>query len=108
HVEEGSMFRALTAACALAVALVTSVSAADAPGVTATEIKVGGIFPFSGPASSIGLVGRAVLAYVQSINDRGGIGGRKIHYHAYQDAHTPPQGREHARQRVPGGEIAVL
>src|SRR2546430_11843531 len=30
--------------------------AADAPGVTATEIKIGGVFPFSGPASSIGLV----------------------------------------------------
>ena len=50
----------------------SSAFAADAPGVTQSEIKVGGVFPFSGPASSIGLVGRGILAYVQSINDRGG------------------------------------
>ena len=58
---------------ALSLALTASALAADTPGVTATEIKIGGVFPFSGPASSIGLVGKGVLAYVQSINDRGGI-----------------------------------
>ena len=50
--------------CALVAALGTSAHGADAPGVTPTEIKIGGIFPFSGPASSIGLVGRGILAYV--------------------------------------------
>jgi len=72
------MFRAFAILCALAFALVTQAFAADTPGVTATEIRIGGIFPFSGPASSIGLVGRGILAYVQSINDRGGINGRKL------------------------------
>src|SRR6267154_1360016 len=56
---------------ALALALSAPAFAADAPGVTPTEIKIGGVFPFSGPASSIGLVGKGVLAYVQLINDRG-------------------------------------
>ena len=65
-------------ASALLLALSAPAFAADTPGVTATEIKIGGVFPFSGPASSIGLVGKGVLAYVQSINDRGGINGRKI------------------------------
>ena len=51
-VEDGSMFRALMVACTLTLAFQTSVRAGDMPGVTATEIKVGGIFPFSGPASS--------------------------------------------------------
>ena len=60
--------------------------AADEPGVTATEIKIGGIFPFSGPASSIGLVGKGVIAYFQMINDQGGINGRKINYIAMDDA----------------------
>ena len=67
------MFRAAMIGCALVMSLMDCASAAEAPGVTATEIKVGGIFPFSGPASSIGQVGKAVLAYVQSINDRGGL-----------------------------------
>jgi branched-chain amino acid transport system substrate-binding protein len=82
--------------------------AADAPGVTPTEIKVGGIFPFSGPASSIGLVGRGILAYVQSINDRGGINGRKINYIAYDDAYSPPKAVEHVRKLVESDEVAFM
>src|SRR5580704_9372866 len=70
--------------------IATSAAAADAPGVTAAAIKIGGVFPFSGPASSIGLVGKGVIAYVQSINDRGGINGRKINYIAMDDAYSPP------------------
>ncbi len=106
--EDGLLFRALTTACALIAALATSAIAADTPGVTATEIKVGGIFPFSGPASSIGLVGRSVLAYVQSINDRGGINGRKINYIAYDDAYSPPKAVEHARKLVESDEVAFI
>ena len=77
-------------------------------GVTATEIKIGGVFPFSGPASSIGLVGRGVLAYVQSINDRGGINGRKINYIAYDDAYSPPKAVEHVRKLVESDEVAFI
>ena len=102
------MFRAFTFSCALALALATSAFAADTPGVTTTEIKVGGIFPFSGPASSIGLVGRGILAYVQSINDRGGINGRKINYIAYDDAYSPPKSVEHARKLVESDEVAFM
>jgi len=82
--------------------------AADAPGVTPTEIKIGGVFPFSGPASSIGLVGRGTLAYVQSINDSGGIGGRKINYIALDDAYSPPKAVEHVRRLVESDEVAFM
>jgi branched-chain amino acid transport system substrate-binding protein len=90
------------------LALGSSAFAADTPGVTPSEIKVGGIFPFSGPASSIGLVGRGILAYVQSINDRGGINGRKINYIAYDDAYSPPKAVEHVRKLVESDEVAFL
>src|SRR6185436_4529237 len=93
---------------ALALALSVPAMAADMPGVTPTEIKIGGIFPFSGPASSIGLVGRGILAYVQSVNDRGGINGRKINYIAYDDAYSPPKAVEHARKLVESDEIAFM
>ena len=43
-----------------------------APGVTDTEVKVGQTMPYSGPASAWGAVGRAELAYLKMINDRGG------------------------------------
>lgn len=82
--------------------------AADAPGVTPTEIKIGGVFPFSGPASSIGLVGRGTLAYVQSINDNGGILGRKVNYIALDDAYSPPKTVEHVRKLIESDEVAFM
>lgn len=82
--------------------------AADAPGVTPTEIKIGGVFPFSGPASSIGLVGRGTLVYVQSINDNGGILGRKINYIALDDAYSLPKTVEHVRKLIESDEVAFM
>src|SRR5438034_2767571 len=102
------MFEKLKIACALIFALGSTAFAADAPGVTATEIKIGGIFPFSGPASSIGLVGRGVLAYVRSVNDRGGINGRKINYIALDDAYSPPKAVEHVRKLVESDEVSFM
>jgi branched-chain amino acid transport system substrate-binding protein len=100
------------AAGALLLATVTSIStpvwAADAPGVTATEIKIGSVFPFSGPASSIGLTGRGIIAYVQSVNDRGGVNGRKINYIALDDAYSPPKAFEHARRLVESDDVAFM
>ncbi len=93
---------------ALVLALSAPAFAADAPGVTPTEIKIGGVFPFSGPASSIGLVGKGVLAYVQLINDRGGINNRKINYIAMDDAYSPPKAVEHIRKLVDSDEVAFI
>src|SRR5229473_354788 len=95
-------------ASVLVFALSASAFAADAPGVTPTEIKIGGVFPFSGPASSLGLVGKGVLAYVQSINDRGGLNGRKINYIALDDSYSPPKAVEHVRKLVESDEVAFL
>jgi branched-chain amino acid transport system substrate-binding protein len=102
------MMRTLMLACALSGALVTSSVAGDMPGVTPTEIRIGGIFAFSGPASAFGLVGKAMLAYVQSINDRGGINGRKVNYIAYDDAYSPPKSVEQARKLVESDEVAFM
>lgn len=102
------MIKSLKLGVVLALLASASSFAADAPGVTKTEIKVGGVFPFSGPASSIGLVGKGVLAYVQSVNDRGGINGRKINYIAYDDAYSPPKAVEHVRKLVESDEVAFM
>ncbi|KJC54889.1 branched-chain amino acid ABC transporter substrate-binding protein [Bradyrhizobium sp. LTSP849] len=95
-------------ACALVIVMSTPCWAADAPGVTPTRIKIGGIFPLSGPASSIGQVGQGVQAYVQSINDRGGIHGRKIDYVMMDDAYSPPKAFEHVRKLVESDEVAFM
>src|SRR5712675_1312113 len=103
-------FRLAAGALLLAMLTLTStlVWAADAPGVTATEIKIGSVFPFSGPASSIGLTGRGIIAYVRSVNDRGGVNGRKINYIALDDAYSPPKAFEHVRKLVESDEIAFM
>jgi branched-chain amino acid transport system substrate-binding protein len=101
------MFRRIRLAMALLLLISTPALAGEA-GVTATEIRIGGVFPFSGPASSIGQVGRGVLAYVQSINDRGGINGRKINYLALDDAYSPPKAFEQTRRLVESDEVAFM
>jgi len=35
------------------------------PGATDTEIKIGNIMPYSGPASAYGVIGKAQAAYFQ-------------------------------------------
>jgi ABC-type branched-subunit amino acid transport system substrate-binding protein len=107
-VERRMMFRGIRLACALLIAISMPCWAGDMPGVTATKIKIGGIFPISGPASSIGQVGHGVLAYVQSINDRGGINGRNIDYVMLDDAYSPPKAVEHARRLVESDEVAFM
>ncbi|MDF0518701.1 ABC transporter substrate-binding protein [Bradyrhizobium yuanmingense] len=95
-------------AIALAVLLSGPASAAEEPGISETEIKIGGVFPFSGPASSIGLVGKGLIAYIQSLNDRGGVNGRKINYIAYDDSYSPPKAVEHVRKLVESDEVSFM
>ena len=92
----------------LLLAVATPAYAADAPGVTKTEIKIGATFPFSGPASSLGNNGRGLMAYVQSINDRGGINGRKINLITLDDAYSPPKAVEQTRRLVESDGVAFI
>jgi branched-chain amino acid transport system substrate-binding protein len=82
--------------------------AENAPGVTAAEIKVGGTFPFSGPVSSVGSTGKGLVAYVSYLNEKGGVGGRKVNYIALDDAYSPPKAVEQIRRLVESDEIAFL
>ena len=97
-----------TAAALLLAGLPLPAMAADAPGVTATEIKVGAIFPFSGPASALGAVGKSLIAYVNLINDNGGVNGRKINLIAMDDSYSPPKAVEHTRKLVESDEVAFM
>jgi len=103
--------RVLLATLMLAIALVSfaqKAKAEDPVGVTATEIKVGATFPFSGPASALGNVGKALMAYVEFINDKGGVNGRKIKLIALDDAYSPSKSVEQTRKLVESEEVAFL
>jgi ABC-type branched-subunit amino acid transport system substrate-binding protein len=47
-------------------------------GASDTEIRIGNIMPYSGPASAYGVIGKTEEAYFNKINVEGGINGRKI------------------------------
>jgi ABC-type branched-subunit amino acid transport system substrate-binding protein len=78
------------------------------PGASDTEIKVGNIMPYSGPASAYGIIGRTEAAYFKMINDQGGINGRKINFVTYDDAYSPPKAVEQARKLVESDEVLLI
>src|SRR5262252_9070025 len=77
-------------------------------GATDTEIKIGNIMPYSGPASSYGVIGKTEAAYFKMINDQGGINGRKINFVSYDDAYSPPKAIEQARKLVESDEVLLI
>ncbi|MGO4715959.1 ABC transporter substrate-binding protein [Bradyrhizobium sp. 2TAF24] len=78
------------------------------PGASDTEIKVGNIMPYSGPASAYGVIGKTEEAYFRKINAAGGINGRKINFISYDDAYSPPKAVEQARKLVEGDEVLLI
>jgi branched-chain amino acid transport system substrate-binding protein len=97
--------RILGAALLLAAAAIWP-AAADTPGVTATEIKIGNTMPYSGPASSYGVIGRTETAYFKDLNERGGIAGHKINFISLDDSYSPPKTVEDIRQLVEQDKVA--
>jgi branched-chain amino acid transport system substrate-binding protein len=77
-------------------------------GATDTEIKIGNINPYSGPASAYGLIGRTIGAYFKKVNEEGGINGRKINYISYDDGYSPPKAVEQARKLVESDEVLLV
>ena len=77
-------------------------------GVTDTEIKIGNIMPYSGPASAYGIIGKTMSAYFRMINDNGGVNGRRINFISYDDAYSPPKTVEQARKLVESDEVFLI
>ncbi|MDI4237891.1 ABC transporter substrate-binding protein [Bradyrhizobium sp. Arg237L] len=94
----------------LAVALAGTASAQKKydPGATDTEIKIGNIMPYSGPASAYATIGKTEAAYFNKLNAEGGINGRKINFISYDDAYSPPKTVEQARKLVENDEVLLI
>ncbi|HKH03457.1 MAG TPA: ABC transporter substrate-binding protein [Bradyrhizobium sp.] len=78
------------------------------PGASDTEIKIGNIMPYSGPASAYGVIGNTEAAYFKKINAEGGINGRKINFISYDDGYSPPKTVEQARKLVESDEVLFV
>ena len=98
---------------ALGLALAVSPTGAHAQkkydtGASDTEIKIGHITAYSGPASAYGVIGKAIAAYVNMVNEQGGVNGRKINFISVDDGYSPPKTVEQARKLVEQDEVLVL
>jgi branched-chain amino acid transport system substrate-binding protein len=98
-------------AMAFSVAIVATPALAQKkydPGATDTEIKIGNINPYSGPASAYGLIGKTIDAYFKKVNAEGGINGRKINFISYDDGYSPPKAVEQVRKLVESDEVLLV
>ncbi len=102
----------IAAAATSAIALASTGSALAQKkydtGATDTEIKIGNIMPYSGPASAYGVIGKTEAAYFNKINAEGGINGRKINFISYDDGYSPPKAVEQARKLVESDEVLLI
>src|SRR6202041_1949588 len=78
------------------------------PGATDTEIRLGQTLPFSGPVSVAGSVGRASLAYFDTVNKSGGINGRQIRLLSLDDGYSPPKTVEATRRLVEDDHVLMI
>ena len=81
---------------------------AAAPGVTKSEIKIGGSYPFSGPASAYKTIADGAKAYFKKVNDEGGVNGRKIKFITLDDSYEPPKAVQNARRLVEQEKVFAL
>ncbi|MDB5548896.1 MAG: branched-chain amino acid transporter substrate-binding protein [Tardiphaga sp.] len=77
-------------------------------GATDTEIKIGNVEAYSGPASAYGVIGKTQDAYFKMINDQGGVNGRKINFISYDDGYSPPKTVEQTRKLIESDEVLLV
>jgi branched-chain amino acid transport system substrate-binding protein len=78
------------------------------PGITEDSIKIGGSYPFSGPASAYRSIAQGATAHFEYVNANGGVDGRKIEFMALDDAYEPPRAVQNARRLVQQEEVFAL
>jgi branched-chain amino acid transport system substrate-binding protein len=105
--------KAVTGILAATFALTVSGSAlapafAAEPGITDTEILLGGTHPYSGPASAYGNIGKGIAAYFSYVNEHGGVNGRKIRYIDKDDGYSPPQAVQIVHQLVEQDKVFAI
>jgi ABC-type branched-subunit amino acid transport system substrate-binding protein len=103
---------ALTLACLLTACSGSSPPegrVSGVPGVTADTVTIGSSLPLTGHASYLGkqtLIG--ALAYINAINDAGGVAGRKIKVLSLDDGYDPPRCVANTQQLIVEDRVFCL
>jgi len=99
---------AVAGLAAAAISLSAAAQKKYDPGATDTEIKIGDLKPYSGPASAYGTIGKAIAAYFDKVNAEGGVNGRKIKYISLDDGYNPAKAVEQSRKLVEEDEVLLI
>src|SRR3546814_15592329 len=91
---QGYLLALIVAICGAA----SAVAAADT--VVKKEIVIGQTMPYTGPASSYSVIGRAEIAYFNKVNAEGGVNGRKIRLISLDDAYSRSEERREGKECV--------
>jgi branched-chain amino acid transport system substrate-binding protein len=100
------VFRILFGCLLFSGAMAMAAAAENAPGVTDREIKIGQTMPYTGPGAWLSSVGLAEKAYMQMINDQGGINGRKINLISVDDGYLPWRTGNETRKLIEVDHVA--
>ncbi len=92
----------------VALGLAAVASGAGTPGVTSTEVLIGGTTPLSGPASAYQSVAKGAAAYFKYVNAKGGVNKRKIKYLYKDDAYDPAKTSEKTRELVQQDKVFAI
>jgi branched-chain amino acid transport system substrate-binding protein len=86
---------AVTSGLATAALAATSHTRAET-----STVKIGNTMPYSGPASTYGVIGRTESAFFKMVNEQGGVDGHMIDFISYDDGYSPPKTVEQVRRLV--------
>jgi branched-chain amino acid transport system substrate-binding protein len=78
------------------------------PGITDDSIKIGGSYPFSGPASAYRSIALGAQARFKLENSKGGVDGRKIEFITLDDAYEPPKAVQNSRRLIQDEQVFAL
>jgi branched-chain amino acid transport system substrate-binding protein len=78
------------------------------PGIDDQSIKLGGSYPFSGPASAYRSIAVGARAHFKFVNAKGGVDGRTIDFVTLDDAYEPPRAVQNARRLIQQEEVFAL
>ena len=92
----------------VALGLAAVASGAGTPGVTSSEVLIGGTTPLSGPASAYQSVARGAAAYFKYVNAKGGVNKRKIKYLYKDDGYDPAKTSEKTRELVQQDKVFAI
>src|SRR5207247_11045233 len=85
------VYLGIAALGALVLATVASGAETATPGVTSTQVVIGGTIPLSGPAAAYASVGRGAQAYFKYVNATAGGTSRRSSTSTRATPNTPPR-----------------